>query len=239
MILLYGEARGNGRAARCLYQDRFPQRPTPSHILFALITQRLRERGTFTASRNDPSTSIRAIARVMDVARSTVWNILHEQQLHAYHLQRVDSLLPVDFAPCVEFCTWFLHRCINEPLLPQRILFTDECTFTRVCVVLNSRNSHVWADENPHAAHVHGFQHRFSINVWAGILDDHVIGPYMLPSRLTGPIYLIFLQQVLGVLLDAVPLNVRQDMWFHMTAHHLTFHFIFGNIWTDDSKKDG
>ena len=84
---------------------------------------------------------------------------------------------------------------------------------TRDCV-LNSRNSHVWADENSHAPHVHGFQQRFSVNVWAGILDGHVIGPYQLPSRLTGPIYLIFLQQVLGVLLDAVPLNVRQDMWF-------------------------
>ena len=53
MILPYGEARGNGRAARLLYQDRFPQHPTPSHTLFAVITQRLRERGTFTARRND------------------------------------------------------------------------------------------------------------------------------------------------------------------------------------------
>ena len=53
MILPYGETRGNGRAARRLYQDCFPQRPTPSHTLFAVITQRLRERGTFTASRNN------------------------------------------------------------------------------------------------------------------------------------------------------------------------------------------
>ena len=45
MIFLYGETRGNGRAAPHLYQDRFPQRPTPSHTLFAVITQRLRERG--------------------------------------------------------------------------------------------------------------------------------------------------------------------------------------------------
>ena len=42
MIFLYGEARGNGRGARRLYQDRFPQRPTPSHTLFAVISQRLR-----------------------------------------------------------------------------------------------------------------------------------------------------------------------------------------------------
>ena len=49
----YGEARGNARAARRLCQDRFPQRPTPSHTLFVVIPQRLQERGTFTASRND------------------------------------------------------------------------------------------------------------------------------------------------------------------------------------------
>ena len=53
MIFLYGEARGNGTAARRLYQDRFAQRRTPLHTLFAVIPQRLRERGTFTASRNN------------------------------------------------------------------------------------------------------------------------------------------------------------------------------------------
>ena len=34
MIFLSGETQGNGRAARRLYQDRFPQRPTTSHTLF-------------------------------------------------------------------------------------------------------------------------------------------------------------------------------------------------------------
>ena len=53
MIFPYDEARGNGRAARLLYQDRFPQHPTPSHTLLAVIPQRLRVRGTFTASRNN------------------------------------------------------------------------------------------------------------------------------------------------------------------------------------------
>jgi hypothetical protein len=33
-------------------------------------------------------------------------------------------------------------------------------------------NYHVWADENPHAIHVNAFQHRFSINLWPGILGD-------------------------------------------------------------------
>ena len=39
--------------ARRLYQELFPQHPTPSHTLLAVITQRLRESGTFTTSRNE------------------------------------------------------------------------------------------------------------------------------------------------------------------------------------------
>jgi len=161
----------------------------------------------------DPSTSTRTIARAMGVSHSIIWNVLHEQQLHPYHLQRVQAMGPADFEPRVDFCMWFLHRSINEPLFPRRVLFTDECRFTRDCV-LNSRNSHVWADENPRATHVRGFQHTFGINVWAGILDGHVIGPYLLPPRLTGPTYLIFLEHVLDPFLEGVPLNVRQEMWF-------------------------
>ena len=57
----------------------------------------------------------------------------------------------------------------KNPPFPRQILFTDECKFTRD-TVLNSRNSHVWDDENPHPLHAHGFQQRFVIDVWAGIV---------------------------------------------------------------------
>ncbi|GFU96073.1 uncharacterized protein TNCV_2564811 [Trichonephila clavipes] len=49
-----------------------------------------------------------------------------------------------------------------------------------------------------------------------GILGDHLIGPYILPDRLTGPRYLIFLEQVLPELLDSahVTAATRTSMWF-------------------------
>ena len=37
MMLLYGEAQRNGRAARQLYEEHFLHYQTPSHILFAKI----------------------------------------------------------------------------------------------------------------------------------------------------------------------------------------------------------
>ncbi|GFV61339.1 uncharacterized protein TNCV_445551 [Trichonephila clavipes] len=45
---------------------------------------------------------------------------------------------------------------------------------------------------------------------------DHLIGPYILPDRLTGPRYLIFLELVLPELLDSahVTAATRTSMWF-------------------------
>ena len=102
------------------------------------------------------------------------------------------------------------------------LLYTDECRFTRDAV-LNSWNSHVWDDENPHAQHAHGFQQRFGINVWADIVDGRYIGPYLLPPRLTGHNNLIFLQEVLGELLEAVSLDIRRLLWFQLDGAPLHF----------------
>ena len=93
---------------------------------------------------------------------------------------------------------------MDEPNFPRQILVTDEAHFTREGV-LNSHNSHVWAD----AARPHGFKHRYGLNIWAGFLDGRLIGPYILPQNLTGDVYLRFLESVLHRFLEDVPLHVR------------------------------
>ena len=105
------------------------------------------------------------------------------------------------------------------------VLFTDEFTFTRNGI-LNLRNMHVWADENPHAQVVQSHQHRFSINIWAGIIADHIIGPHLLPNRLTGEIYLTFLRDTLPTLLDTVPLEIRQVMWLQHNGALFVLHTV-------------
>lgn len=261
MLIIYGEAGRNGRAAQRLYHERFPHRPTPSHNIFVRIQQRLRETGTFIPKRADcgapqtrrtvdfeeevlhhveenPSTSTRKIAVAMNVTQSSVWRVLRDQQLHPYHPQKVQAMGPADFAPRANFCAWFLQQCINTPHFPRQVLFTDEAHFTREAV-FNCRNSHIWAEENPHATQARAFQQRFGINVWAGIIDGNLIGPYLLPYRLTGPRYLTFLQEVLVELCEDLPLAIRQQMWYQhdgAPAHfslavreHL--HQTFGERW--------
>ena len=93
------------------------------------------------------------------------------------------------------------------------ILITDEAQFNHDRVN-NTHNSHVWADENPHTAVESNFQLRFSVNVWCAVLDDQLIGPFILEGRLTGEAYLRFLQEELPRLLEDGPLNKRGRMYF-------------------------
>ena len=115
MHLVFGEARCNTRLAERIYRERFPNRRHPCRKTFAAIDRRLRELGTMTVNRldtgarrlvrtvdfeedilerfeNEPSTSTRAIGHAMGVAHNTVWKVVHEQQLHPYHLQKVQAM---------------------------------------------------------------------------------------------------------------------------------------------------
>ena len=107
-------------------------------------------------------------------------------RLYPFHVQKLQYLQPRDFAARLQFCEWLNeNHCVLS-----RLLFTDEATFT--CDGIN--NTHQWSDENPHATVDTNFQHRFSINVWCGMIDNQLTGPIVLENRLTGQNYLEFLQ---------------------------------------------
>ena len=62
-----------------------------------------------------------------------------------------------------------------NPAFPAQVLFTDEAFFTRDGN-FNSRNNHIWDDENPHAVFIRVHQARFNVNIWGGILGDYMLG---------------------------------------------------------------
>lgn len=160
---------------------------------------------------NNPSSSTRAAASSLGTSRSSVQRILHDDEQHAYHRQKVQGLCPEDYPARVDFCRWLLDRNANDPEFIRKIMFSDESSFTREGI-FNSRNSHVWAQVNPHATYTHAQQRKFRVNMWAGIIDDQIM-IYMLPAHLNGQIYLIFLQEVLPELLENVALGIRRQMW--------------------------
>lgn len=218
-------------AVRC-YQEQFGVSVSNETMLAA--TQRLRDYGTFRpptavdrgSTRNNPdleteilnyfaenpTASTRQAARRFNCSHVFVWNVLREDSQHPYHYRRCQELNVLDFQPRVEFCEWFLEDW------RRNILWTDECTFTRRGL-FNQHNRHMWAHENPFLMEQDSFQHRFSLNVWAGIIGQYVLGPVFLP-RLTGDAYLQFLTETLpGMLLqwledDDIPLNTVSRMFY-------------------------
>jgi len=236
MHFMYGRANGNALEARRLYAQNFPNREIPSNRIFAKLHQRLRDTGMFGKNAGDsgrprsistpeveeeilaivqenPGTSIRRIAAQIDISPRLIWRTLKEQLLYPYHIQRVQTLNPPDFRARLEFCRWILRKQARNVNLIANILFTDEAGFTRDGI-FNFHNTHQWADENPHAIVESRHQQRFSLNVWLGILGDRLIGPVVLPDRLTGPAYQNFLMNTLPPLLEDVPLNLRAASWF-------------------------
>lgn len=147
------------------------------------------------------------------VGRNTVWKVLREQQLYPYHIQKVQALKATDYEPRVIFSEWFLGRCNQDAMFLNKVLFTDEAGFTRDGII-NFRNMHEWAEDNPHAVVERHHQDKFSINVWAGVIDNYLIGPFVLPNRLNGAAYRLFLENNLHELLDNIPIQIRHNMWF-------------------------
>lgn len=236
MHFLYGLTNGNALAARRLYAERYPDHRLPCSDTFTQLHSRLQNTGTFARSNHiigrprtvrtpqleeqtlriiddHPETSTRKIALQLNVSSKTVWDILKENLLYPYHIQRVQALLANDYPLRMNFCRWFSEMTTNNPHFAASVLFTDEANFSRDAI-MNFHNNHLWAQENPHATVETRFQHTFSVNVWAGIIGDYLIGPFFLPQRLNGETYCHFLRNDLPALLEEVPLGIRRQIWF-------------------------
>lgn len=81
---------------------------------------------------------------------------------------------------------------------------------------------------------------RWGIIIWAGIIGDSLVGPYILPERLNGEAYNNFLQNTLPVLInEVVPEHIQQRMWYQQDeapAHfridvRATLNNMFPNKW--------
>jgi len=124
------------------------------------------------------------------------------------HDQSID-LEPADMCRRLEFCRWINY---NSHVI-RNILFTDKAHFTRDGVN-NTRNSRLWHRDNPHGTVESYYRHRFSVNVWCGVIGDQLIGPYIFPQCLTGDIYASFLQYELPALIGNVPIQTRRQMYY-------------------------
>jgi hypothetical protein len=239
MYFVLGECGGNFRRAAVTYAERYHERRPPDKNVFQRLDQRMRETGrvdvihetvgrprtartpqveeaVLQAVEDNPNVSIRGIVRNLNVNYSVVQPVLKSEAYHPFHYTKVQALSEDDFPLRVNFCRWMLDAINLNPNFQNQIMWTDESTFTRDGI-FNMHNHHYWAIENPHVIRRRAFQQRFSVNVWAGIMGDQLVGPYFLPNRLNGHNFLNFLRGDFQELQDNLPLVVLLNpIWLQL-----------------------
>jgi transcriptional regulator with GAF, ATPase, and Fis domain len=127
MLITYGMAEENIRAAVRLYAERFPGREHhPGYNVFLRCIRRARETGSLLPHRRlagvpaqcrvideerilqafeeNPGNSVRRVARTLGLSRSAVHRVLRRNGLHPFHYQRVQQLIAGDEEQRVYYC---------------------------------------------------------------------------------------------------------------------------------------
>lgn len=238
ILFCYGYCNGDAAAARREYLRRFPNRRLPDNTVFIGMYRRIRETGRvqrrqYDSGRprvfspeesdeilrhfqDDPTTSTNVVANRLGMSQWRVWFAVHTAGLYPYHYTPVHVIEEGDPARRLDFCRFMLNCDAENSMFLRKILWTDESKFDRDGIT-NYHNAHYWAQKdqgNPHKKRLKGSQRRFSLNVWMGIINNNLIGPYFLPDNLNGETYENLLREHLHELLEEVPLEIRQGMIF-------------------------
>lgn len=160
----------------------------------------------------NPHLSTRRAALEHDISQSSVRRILKGNKFKPFKVKLVQELSEDDYDRRVEFCDVMMSKLDAEPELLNRILFSDEATFMTNGSV-NRHNCRYWTDTNPHwyvEAHT---QRPSKVNVWAGIVDNRLIGPFIIDGNLNSVKYLEMLQNQIVPALQNMFGQEAQNIW--------------------------
>ena len=131
------------------------------------------------------STSTCAVAYEMGISQPVVWRIVHEECMPFYHVQKVQYLHTDNCLCRADFVQWMKN---NNPRFPALILFRDKAKFIRKDIfrmrnlnILSISMINILSDSNPHCTIPHKHQQKFSMNIWASIFGDFLVGPCIMP----------------------------------------------------------
>lgn len=141
----------------------------------------------------DPHLSTVSLTQNNPASRRTIGRFLKTEKYHPYKVCLVQELLEDDYDRRVQFCEEIMGRCDENNGFPLNILFSDEATFYLNGVV-NRHNYRFWSQENPHWICEAHTQRPQKVNVWAGIINNRILGPYFFEENLTAARYLDFLR---------------------------------------------
>lgn len=151
-------------------------------------TGELTEAGVLAEFSVNPQQSARRVAQQHNISRWAVNKVLKNHKFHPYKITLVQELSEDDFDRRIEFCELMTQKLESREISTFEIVFSDEASF-QLNGHVNRHNCRYWAQENPHWYRESHTQHPQRLNVWAGIIGNFIIGPFIINGNLNGTAY--------------------------------------------------
>jgi len=136
----------------------------------------------------NPHLSLRRASDEHDVSHETVRKVLKSIKFHPYKIHLVQELNEDDPDRRIEFCETMMNKIDEDPPFLYNIVFSDKATFTLKGKV-NRHNCRYWSDTNPDWMMDSHTQYPQKVNVWAGLLNNALIGPFFIDGNLNAAKY--------------------------------------------------
>lgn len=172
----------------------------------------------------DPHSSIRKLQQQHDITYGSVQRILTKNlKFHPYKVKLVHEMNEDDPDRRLEFSEIMMARMNADENFLKNIAFSDESNFFLNGSV-NKHNMSYWSEENPHwMMDTRATQYPQKVNVWAGFLDDKIIGPFFYEGNLGGIQYEDMLRNEIVPAIQAIVGENFNQTWFQQdgaAAHY-------------------
>jgi hypothetical protein len=233
IIRLVGDnVRSNREAAR-EFNARHPERPPIHHSVVANVNRLFNVTGNVVRSRprinrrhpldaailaeyhNNPCTSLRDMARNLNITYTKIWRCLRRHKLKPYKPKFLHTLEEGDTQRRMEYCLWCQGNYLNDREFLKNIMFSDEATFTTNGVV-SAQNCRYWATENPNWVINCKRQYSQKVNVWCALLNTKIIGPFFFFNTLNAERFLNFLNTEFMDAIEELPLIDRRELYIQL-----------------------
>lgn len=221
-VIIYGESGRNLHQAVRIFNERFPENPICRKYFRELVRKftatgsvkrasgsgkkaisEIKQIDIVSSVVNNPHSTTKSVANECNISTTTVKKYLKKHKFHPYKIIILHELFEDDADRRIEFCEIMCNRIRNHTNYVKNICFSDECSFS-LCGSVNRQNVRYWSDTNPRMIREEHTQYPQRVNVWAGILGNHIIGPIFIDGNLTGQLYLNMLQNEITYLIDRV-----------------------------------
>jgi len=124
-----------------------------------------------------PNASLRNASLDLNVPRENIRRCLKANNIKPFKPKFLHTLQEGDENKRLEYCLWAQGLYLSDRNFLKNVLFSAEASFTSNGVV-SSQNCRYWATENPRWVINCKSQYSQKINVWCGILNERIIGPF-------------------------------------------------------------